>query len=266
VIFLLFPLALIASFWLWYQLWSPRPIPAITNTRPLLLGHRGVRGSQPDNSLAAFQEAFEAGLDGIECDVQMTRDGELILHHDFDLADGRPVRTLTRHDIQQVDAHIISLETLLELAKQYPKTLLNLEIKLPFSVDTWRYQWWGSRALEPRLVKLVRDHGLADRVLVSSFHPLPLARIRLGAPQVRTALLTYKRIPWWLAALLHVDALHPHHSSINETVMTRAHNHALMVNSWTVSDPAEVARLMDYSIEGIVADDPEALKNAAGRC
>jgi hypothetical protein len=39
-----------------------------------------------------------------------------------------------------------------------------------------------------------------------------------------------------------------------------------MVNSWTVSDPAEVARLMDYSIEGIVADDPEALKNAAGRC
>ncbi|MEM7735967.1 MAG: glycerophosphodiester phosphodiesterase family protein [Deinococcota bacterium] len=265
MIFLLFPLALTASFWLWYQLWSPRPIPGITSTRPLLLGHRGVRGSQLDNSRAAFQEAFEAGLDGIECDVQMTRDGQLILQHDFKLVDGRSIRTLTRHDIQQVDSHVISLETLLELAKKYPETLLNLEIKLPFSADTWCYQWWGSRGLESRLVNLIKQHGLADRVLVSSFHPLPLARIRLVAPQIRTALLTYKKIPWWLAALLHVDALHPHHSSIDETVMIRARKHTMMVNSWTVNDANEVAKLMTYAVDGLVADDPEALKNAASR-
>ncbi|MEM6429999.1 MAG: glycerophosphodiester phosphodiesterase family protein [Deinococcota bacterium] len=259
------PLALAASLWLWYLLWSPRSLAGITSQRPLLLGHRGVRGSQPDNSLPAFQEAFEAGLDGIECDVQMTRDGQLILQHDFELADGRPVRTLTRHEIQQLDGHVISLETLLELAKNYPQTLLNLEIKLPFNTATWRYQWWGSRALEPRLAKLVHEHGLEDRVLVSSFHPLPLARLRMVAPRLRTALLTYKNVSWWIAGLLHVDALHPHHSSIDQTTVAKAHKRALMVNSWTVNDASEVARLMSYATDGLVADDPNALKKAAGR-
>jgi len=250
----------------WYGLWSPRPLPDVSDKRPLLLGHRGVRGSQPDNSLAAFQMAFEAGLDGIECDVQLARDGSLVLVHDTDLshANGQniAVRTLTRHQLQQHDANIITLETLFELAQQYPETLLNVELKLPHDFASWRYQLWGSRQLETRVATSVAAYNLQGRVLVSSFHPWALVRMRLVAPAVRVALLGY-HIPWWLAGLLHVDALHPHHSVLDTRLFQRAKRNGLMVNSWTVNDPNEVKRLASLPVDGLVADDPDSLKRAA---
>lgn len=261
----------------WYGLWSPRELPDIGNHRPLLLGHRGVRGSQPDNSLAAFQEAFAAGLDGIECDVQLARDGALVLVHDTDIIDPHrsdtdgidtngqkiPVRNLTRHQLQQHDANVITLEVLFDLAKQYPRTLLNVELKLPFEVSSWRYQLWGSRHLERRVAACVKAYGVQDRVLISSFHPWTLVRMRLAAPSLRVALLCYQRLPWWLAGLLHVDAIHPHYSLLDEALFRRAKRSNLMVNSWTVNDTNEVQRLTALPIDGIVADNPTALKQAA---
>jgi glycerophosphoryl diester phosphodiesterase len=255
----------------WYSLWSPRALLDIRSTRPLLLGHRGVRGSQPDNSLAAFQDAFAAGLDGIECDVQLSRDGALVLMHDTELLDSQgldgqgqhtPVRTLTRHQLQQRDANIITLETLFDLAQQYPHTLLNVELKLPFDLTSWRYQLWGSRQLEQRVASCVSGYGLQGRVLISSFHPWTLVRMRLAAPGLRVALLGYN-IPWWLAGLLHVDAIHPHHSKLDAALFQRAKRIGLMVNSWTVNDDAEVKRLAALPVDGLVADNPEALKQAA---
>lgn len=250
----------------WYSLWSPRPLPDVRNERPLLLGHRGVRGSHPDNSLAAFQMAFAAGLDGIECDVQLARDGSLVLVHDTELvtATGKtiPVRTLTRHQLQQHDANIITLETLFELAQTYPHTLLNVELKLPHDLASWRYQLWGSRQLEKRVAQDIVAYDLSGRVLVSSFHPWALVRMRFAAPTVRIALLG-QRIPFWLAGLLHVDALHPHHSALNVRLFQRAKNIGLMVNSWTVNDPNEVKRLLALPVDGLVADDPDSLKRAA---
>jgi glycerophosphoryl diester phosphodiesterase len=251
----------------WYGLWSPRELRDIRSHRPLLLGHRGVRGSQPDNSLAAFQDAFAAGLDGIECDVQLARDHALVLVHDTDIhtADGQsiPVRKMTRHQLQQHDANVITLETLFDLAKHYPHTLLNVELKLPFEAASWRYQLWGSRQLERRVAACVQIHGLQDRVLISSFHPWTLVRMRFAAPRLRVALLCYKRLPWWLAGLLHVDAIHPHHNMLDETLFRRAKRSNLMINSWTVNDADEVQRLAALPLDGIVADDPTALKLAA---
>ena len=257
----------------WYSLWSPRPVPDVSNERPLLLGHRGVRGSHPDNSLAAFQMAFAAGLDGVECDVQLARDGALVLIHDTEVlvhdtdlsqANGQnvAVRTLTRHQLQQRDTNIITLETLFELAQQYPQTLLNVELKLPHDLASWRYQLWSSRQLEKRVAACIAAYDLQGRVLVSSFHPWALVRMRLVAPAVRVALLGYQ-IPWWLAGLLHVDALHPHHSALDTRLFQRAKRNGLMVNSWTVNDPSEVQRLASLPVDGLVADDPDSLKRAA---
>lgn len=234
--------------------------------RPLLLGHRGVRGSQPDNSLAAFQDAFAAGLDGVECDVQLSRDGELVLIHDTSLelnGQHTPVRNLTRHQLQQHDGNVIALETLFKLAKQYPQTLVNVELKLPSELASWRYQLWGSRRLERAVAACIRDVDLQERVLVSSFHPWALARMRVAAPGVRVALLGYPRLTWWLAGLLHVDAIHPHHTTLDAALLRRAKHLGLMVNSWTVNDPDEVQRLITLGVDGLVADNPSELKRAA---
>ena len=75
-------LSFLALLILWALLWQPRPLPDVktdarVQVRPLLIGHRGLRGRLPENSLAAFEAAFEAGLDGVEFDVQRSSDGQL---------------------------------------------------------------------------------------------------------------------------------------------------------------------------------------------
>lgn len=250
-------------------LWRPRSLPGVARTQPWLLGHRGVRatglatatpGMPPENTVEAFRTAFEGELDGIECDVQQTRDGVLVLFHDERLAESAITRS-TFAGLQELDPAITRLADLLELAKSYPGTVLNLELK--------HYRRRGG-GMERRLVKEVREHGLSGRVLVSSFDPLALLRLRLAAPEFRTALLyspgmTGPLADGMLAGWLHVDALHPRFDGVDEDLLARARARRLMVNAWTVNDHDEVRRLLDLGVSGIIADDPPMLKRAAGR-
>ena len=161
----------------WLLLWTPRALPGIAPKPTLLLGHRGVRlGPEhklPENSLAAFRAALDAGLDGVETDLQRSRDGQIVLYHDYTLPDGRAVGTLTCEDLQKADPHIPTLEDLFVLARAYPGTLLNLELKT---------RGWRTGGLERAAAEAVRHSGLeATRVLVSSFNPLSLR----AAPPLR---------------------------------------------------------------------------------
>lgn len=220
-----------------------------------MLGHRGVRASAVrENSIAAFRQALAAGLDGIECDVQQTRDGELVLYHDEHMA-GSTVTAETFANLSAQQPNLARLSDLLDLAGEYPGTLLNLELKLYRRHDS---------GMVSRLAREVRSHGLADRVLISSFDPFALLRLRLAAPELRAGLLYSPGLPALLrsgalAGWLHVDAIHPHHLQVDETLMRWAEGRSLKVNTWTVNDPEEVARLVTLGVSGIIGDDPKAL-------
>ncbi len=254
----LWTVSLITLLVLWALLWFPRPLPDVSaTTRPLLIGHRGLRGRLPENSLAAFTAAFEAGLDGVEFDVQRSRDGRLFIYHDVDLPDGRSARSLTLAELQAFDGDIPALDDLFALARGYPGKLLNLEIKS---------QSLRSDGLEKEVVRAVLESGLAGRVLLSSFNPLSLLRVRLLAPELRTALLYAPDLPLllrsgYLARWLHVDALHPHHSQVDARMLRWAARHRLPVNTWTVNDRERVKDLTRLGVNGLMADDPEALKD-----
>ncbi len=250
-------LSLIALLALWALLWFPRPLPDVNTAPPLLIGHRGLRGRLPENSLEAFSAAFEAGLSGVEFDVQRSRDGRLFIYHDFTLPDGRLTHSLTVRELQAFDKNIPALDDLFTLASRYPGKLLNLEIKS---------QRTRSDGLEREVVRAVRNSGLAGRVLVSSFNPISLVRVRLLAPELRTALLYAPDLPFWLrsghlARWLHVDALHAHHSQVNETLLRWAARRKLSVNAWTVNEARRVKELTRLGVNGLMADDPEALKD-----
>ena len=254
-------IAFTALLFLWRTfLWWPRPLPGVTRPPPRLIGHRGVRVGEPENSLAAFRRALDAGLDGIEFDVQRSRDGALVIFHDFELR-GRAVASLSKAEVKAYDANIPTLEALFKLAHDYPGTLLNLEIKA---------RGWRTGGLERAVVRSVRASRLEGRVLVSSFSPLSLARVRLRAPDLRTALLFAPDVPrflrsGWLAGWLHVDALHPHYSQVTRHLVASSHKRNLSVNVWTVNNNEEVARLLGLQVDGVMADDPARLREAAER-
>lgn len=243
------------------MMWRPRSLPGVTRTTPLLLGHRGVRGALKENTLQAFRAAFDAGLDGIEFDVQQSRDGVLMIYHDFELPDTRPIAALTLQELKAFDADIATVDELFALAEAYPGTLLNLEIKSR-TVRT--------HGLERSVGQAVLISGLQDRILVSSFNPVSLLKLLLFAPSIRRALLFEPEMPaWlrngWLAPFLHVDAIHPHYSQVTEGMLAWAHRRGAKVNTWTVNDAARVKTLLLLGIDGVIADDPSSLKQAGGR-
>ena len=248
-------LALLLLLWR-YGLWFPRSLSGIRAKRPLLLGHRGVRELKPENTLEAFEYAFEAGLDGAEFDVLKTLDDELILFHDFKL-NGKHIGKYTYRELLDVDPKIPKLEELFDLAKAYPERLLNLEIKS----DTLK-----TDGIEAAVVRVIKQSGLEDRVIVSSFNPMSLVRVRLRAPHLRTGLLFSPDMSavlrnGFLAGWLHVDALHPYETQVDTAFMKNATRHGLYVNTWTVNDKKRITSLYALGVSAIIGDDPAVLRH-----
>ncbi len=224
--------------------------------RPLLLGHRGSPKQFRENTLASFAAALDAGLDGFELDVQRTLDAVLVTHHDFHLADGRLIAALKLSELNGHD--IPTLESVLALAKERNASV-NVEIKLETPTTDGR---------ERETAALVGKLDMRQSVIVSSFNPASLARVKWADSKLQTALLYAPDLKqWylkdgWTANLLFVNAIHPHHSQVTPELIARAHARGWRVNTWTVNDPETARRLLELGTDGLIGDYPEVLLTA----
>ncbi|MFC4452934.1 glycerophosphodiester phosphodiesterase [Deinococcus sonorensis] len=224
---------------------------------PLLLGHRGTPRRHRENTLIGFQAALDAGLDGVELDVRRLLDGTLVVHHDLELLDGRPLNTLTR---SQLEPHPVPLlADVLAWASQ-TGAYLNVELKFEGAQVDDRVA---------RTCQAIRQHGLQRRVILSSFQPLQLRAARQLMPELERGLLYHRRYPLDLVPRvgrwLDVAALHPHHSLIDGPLMDVARRHGWRVNAWTVNDVPEVSRLSRLGVAGLIGDVPDVLLSARTR-
>lgn len=224
---------------------------------PLFLGHRGANRLFLENTMPAFEAALEAGLAGVELDVQRTRDGILVVHHDFHLPDGRLIAALDFAELRLPHGYTVpKLEEVLIWAKQ-TGAFLNIEIKL---------ETWTTDGRELEVAALVERKSLGEQVLISSFNPLSLWRIRRAAPALELGLLFYNapEVPWILqhgrlAPLLGVSAIHPHWSLVTPDLVRAAHHRGWKVNVWTVNEAHQVQSLLEMGVDGIIGDLPNVL-------
>lgn len=219
----------------------------------LLLGHRGSPRQFPENTLASFQAALEAGLDGVEWDVRRLQDGTLVIHHDAVLSDGRQLPEMRCADLP---AEIPTLAGALAWAAD-TGAFVNVELKFEgFAVDD----------RVARTADAIRAFGLSKRVLLSSFHPLQLVAARELAPDLARALLIHRAYPApLLAAAMRwtgSQTLHPTHQIVDAALMFQAETHGWRVNAWTVNDVAEVRRLSALGVDGLIGDVPAVLLEA----
>jgi glycerophosphoryl diester phosphodiesterase len=161
--------------------------------RPLVFAHRGFGDAGPDNSLLSVQAAIAAGMDGVDVDGQLTRDGELVIFHDLSVdrltsGTGR-VRDKTLHEMLDLDlgpkfdpalhgAHVHTFEDFLVAMKGHG--ILMVELKVPGAAPS---------GIEERAVAVIRKHDAFADVVLSSFNPLVLYRLKQVDPRVRTALI-----------------------------------------------------------------------------
>lgn len=243
----------------------------LTANRTLNIAHRGASAVAPPNTLAAFRRAAELGADGVELDVHLSADGIPVVIHDFTVdatTDGTgrvqdlPLAALkeldagSRFDPAFVGERIPTLEEV--FAEVGGRLLINVELK---SMPGNDYP-----GLEETVAALIRRHGLAERVLVSSFHPLALRRFRRAMPEVPVGFLyetaPLSRLARFLAALLpglRPEAVHPWWGMITPAVVRQAHARRRRVVAWTVDDPEAMARLVEWGVDAVITNYPDRM-------
>ena len=252
--------------------------------RPLVYAHRGGAALRPENTIASFDYGLSLGADGLEFDVRLSRDGIVVVHHDDTLerttnARG-PVSSLTADELARVDAaHWFTpveagrrrdaprsfpyrgqghgVPRLRQVLARYPGVPLIIELK----------------ANDPELARLaledVRAENATDRVAFGSFGWRVLRATRRLDPQVATGasreevrLALYRSwVRWPLGKEAYREFQVPERSGptriVSRHFIAHAHRAGLVVKVWTVNEPADMRRLLDWGVDALISDRPD---------
>ena len=248
--------------------------------RPRLFAHRGDSVNYPENTVVAFDAAVRAGVQYLETDVHLTRDGTVVISHDatVERASGQrgAIASLTFTELAALDVGYtftpdggasfpfrgqgLRYPTLDEVLRTFPDTCVNMEIK-------------AARPGEEEIVATVLRRARAtDRVCVAAFVDLIVQRFRDGAPDVATS-MGMKEVTEFVQHLegetlagytppgqaMQVPAHFAGRDVVTDAFVAGAHAVGLEVHVWTVNDPTQMRALLHRGTDGIMSDDPATL-------
>ena len=238
------------------------------------LAHRGFSGKYPENTKRAFLAAIkEAGCDGFESDVHLSKDGEPVIIHDDILdrtSDGKgPVQNHNFTDLKKLDTgswkgaefageRILHLDELLELVLSHNK-VLNLEIK---NYDVFY------KNIEEKVIDRIRAMGAVDRVFLSSFNHISMKRCKEIAPDIPAGLLYGQPLIGAddYAALHGLNALHPGINCLRYSpdLAQNARRKNLKMHVWTVNTEDDMRFCLDKKVDSIITNYPDRLSKITG--
>lgn len=269
-------------------LWAHRAadLPFFAQDNFMVIAHQGGEELRPSNTMIAYQNAVDLGVDVLEMDLHSTSDGVLILMHDATVdrtTDGSgAIKEMTLAEIKRLDAGYywttnngttypyrgqgITVPTLEEVFTAFPDMLMNIEIKQQ----------------EPSIVEafcqLLTAYDMGDKVLIPSFHPETMTEFREKCPGVATAMTEPEIRLFYGLNLAFLGRLYsprgeafqvPEYSGDIQVVTERfvhgAQRRNIAVHVWTVDDPADMARFIDMGVDGIITDRPDLLLALLGR-
>jgi glycerophosphoryl diester phosphodiesterase len=259
----------------------PAPHPFFAGPTPLVIGHRGCAGEQPENTLASFERALAQGAAILESDVHLTRDGHPVLIHDDEVGrctegSGR-VSGFDLAGLQKLDAgHRFSpqagghperarghrIPSLREALDAFPGARFNLELKedLPGLVE--------------RTLDVVAQAGRERTTLLTSADDAIMARLRSQVEERGVAVAlgaSTGEVAGFAVAALRGEAPPPgpmalqipthfgDHALVTPELVRHAHDHGVQVHVWTINEPEEMTRLLGLGVVGIVTDHPTRL-------
>jgi glycerophosphoryl diester phosphodiesterase len=220
---------------------------------PLIVAHRGAsRHEAPGNTIAAFRRARELGADWVELDVRRTGDGARAVHHDAALPDGRVICEVA---VEGLPAFVPLLSAALDACEGMG---VNIEIK----------NGPGDPDFDPAcgladLVVTELDGFDRERVLVTSFDPATIDRVRSLDPSIPTGLLAFAlddpHPAIQAAARGGHRTINPWDPYVTEELVAGARELGLEVHVWTVNDPERMVELIELEVDAIITDVPDVL-------
>ncbi len=250
--------------------WKKNCQPFYSNESALMMGHRGSPTLITENTLPSFQKAIDQGVDGIELDIRLSKDGQLVVFHDADLKrlSGRTekINQLSLAELQSVqlnavgrpqdEIYIPSLNDIVQLLDYIQ--VINIEVKSDSIFD-------GQGILTP-LIEFLNEHKIDDKCIVSSFNPLFLMRLRLQRPQTVIGFLyNRKRIfhGWdnmiWILRV-QPENLHIHYSMLDHWIVRWARKKGMRINSYTINEQEIFNKAKQQKIDGVFTDNIKCLK------
>lgn len=234
-----------------------------------IFAHRGANKNLPENTMPAFMAAIDLGADGIELDVQLSRDGRVVVCHDETVdrvSDGSGY--LAQHDLDELNRlnfaarfpheQPVRIPLLDDVLALLAPTELSLNIELKNSVI--RYE-----QLEEKVIDAVTSHQMADRVVLSSFNHRSLVHLSRIAPQIRRGVLYADDLadPWDYATGIGVQAVHPSGLLLRgRDDVPRFHAAGLSVRVWTLDEPDQIREAARLGVDAVITNDPEGARAA----
>ena len=229
-----------------------------------VFAHRGWSGKYPENTMLAFEKAVELGVHGIELDVHLSRDGELVIIHDETVdrtCNGKGfVRDMTVEELKKLDAsagfmgvygktEIPTLREYMELVKDLP-LVTNIELK----TNIFDYE-----GLPEKVYDMIKEYGVQDRIIISSFNHFCVMRMKAFAPELKYGFLVDG---WIIDAGAYcnkhgVPCYHPGRGNCTPELVKDMKDHGLEINTWTVNREDEVRNLYALGIDGIIGNHPD---------
>lgn len=273
------------------------PSPMLPDDTFDLQGHRGCRGLYPENTLEGFRLALNMGVNTLEMDVVITGDDSILVSHEpwlsHEICSGPKGEVITEKnekgfnlykmsytDIakcdcgskphprfpaqRKINAYKPLLREVIRASDKYGRGLhnapprYNIELKLESSTEPWL---WNPEpaAFAEKVIRLVREEGIADRVTLQSFDLETLRQIHAQAPEIQTALLVENKYSFSanLEALGYTPQIYsPDFVLVDEALVREVHDKGMKLIPWTVNEKEDMVRLRGYGVDGLITDFP----------
>lgn len=238
-----------------------------------VFAHRGWSGKYPENTMLAFEKAIEIGVDGIELDVHLSKDRQIVIIHDETVdrtSNGKGyVKDMTVEELKALDAsagfkgvygknEIPTLREYMELVKDLP-LVTNIELKTNIN---------DYEGLPEMVYEMIKEFGLQDRIIISSFNHYSVMKMKAIAPELKYGFLSDS---WMLETGAYcqkhgVPCYHPLRGNCTPELVKDMKDHGLEINTFTVNTEEEVRRLYALGIDGIIGNYPDMTQRVLAEC
>ncbi len=218
----------------------------------MIMGHRGAAALEPENTLRSIERAMEIGVDAVEIDVRLSKDGELMVVHDSTVdrtTDGSgPVSDYSLDDLKKLDAGggqtIPTLQEVMELVGYKVKLVIELK----------------EEETERMVVELIKRNSFEDNVYVISFWHELVKTVKVMESCIKTGvLLVGCPVDTCVAGQASADALVMKYNFVNRHFVEMVHKNGLQVFVWNIDDRHLLKPYVDMGVDGIGSNDPRVL-------
>jgi glycerophosphoryl diester phosphodiesterase len=229
-----------------------------------IFAHRGFSAAFPENTMKAFIEAEKVGANGLEIDVQLSKDGEVVIIHDEKVdrtTNGTGfIKDLTYKEIRKLDASYKNkkwlkkepIPSFTELLEWMTTNSLICNVELKNGIFPYK-------GMEEKVVALIRYYNLENRIILSSFNHYSIVHCYQLAPEIEIAPLYSEGLfmPWVYAQSINAKGIHPKLIAAPNEIILSAMENGIAVRPYTVNKEVDMNRLFDIGCSALITDDPE---------